>query len=118
MRAQIASSEEGKKILDAWLETPFKAPCPASDGRPWNDDIQQFLDASIQEMERISQPAQGNNVPSVEEGGVDDKSISIPEVAHAEKTSDTTMSHMDLLQKLLESSRVSVKSPLNEDTAG
>lgn len=57
---QIASTEEGKKILDAWLETSFKAPCPASDGCPWNNEIEQFLDASIQEMEMISQAALEN----------------------------------------------------------
>ncbi|XP_024377133.1 DNA damage-repair/toleration protein DRT102 isoform X3 [Physcomitrium patens] len=58
--AKIASTEEGKKILDAWLETSFKAPCPASDGCPWNNEIEQFLDASIQEMEMISQAALEN----------------------------------------------------------
>lgn len=43
--------------MDAWLETPFKAPCPASDGCPWNNEIQEFLDGSLEEMERISQAA-------------------------------------------------------------
>ncbi|CAK9235864.1 unnamed protein product [Sphagnum troendelagicum] len=59
--SQASSVEEGKKILDTWLETPFKAPCPASDGRPWNDEIGQFLDSSIGEMEKISEPALDNN---------------------------------------------------------
>lgn len=46
-------AEEGVRILDAWLQTPFKAPCPASGGAPWPEDIQAFFDTSTQEMARI-----------------------------------------------------------------
>lgn len=93
---QIASSEEGKKILDAWLETPFKAPCPASDGCPWNNEIDQFLDASIQEMERISQAALENDVP------VDVDGSSMKDVKAVEKTSPPPRSSIQLLNSLLE----------------
>lgn len=47
--------EEGKKILDAWLDTPFKAPCPASKGDPWPPEIAGFLENSLQEMPKIPQ---------------------------------------------------------------
>ncbi|KAF6997090.1 hypothetical protein CFC21_013345 [Triticum aestivum] len=33
-------------IADAWLATPFRAPCPASGDAPWPEDIQKFLDAA------------------------------------------------------------------------
>ncbi|XP_010924095.1 DNA damage-repair/toleration protein DRT102 [Elaeis guineensis] len=42
------------KILDAWLRTPFKSPCPASGDAPWPDDIQSFLDQSTAEMAAVS----------------------------------------------------------------
>ncbi|XP_077211179.1 DNA-damage-repair/toleration protein (DRT102) [Tasmannia lanceolata] len=45
--------KEGIKILEAWLKTPFKAPCPASDSKPWPDEISTFLDNSIGEMAKI-----------------------------------------------------------------
>eukprot|EP00262_Sarcandra_glabra_P005497 TRINITY_DN1714_c0_g1_i1.p1 TRINITY_DN1714_c0_g1~~TRINITY_DN1714_c0_g1_i1.p1 ORF type:complete len:308 (-),score=17.71 TRINITY_DN1714_c0_g1_i1:175-1098(-) len=45
--------EDGQKIVDAWLETPFKAPCPASGNEPWPDEIGEFLDNSLDEMARI-----------------------------------------------------------------
>ncbi|MQM23930.1 hypothetical protein Taro_056999 [Colocasia esculenta] len=45
--------EEGLEILQAWLDTPFKAPCPASGGEPWPGEIQAFLDASTNEMAQI-----------------------------------------------------------------
>lgn len=40
-------------ILDAWLQTPFRAPCPASGDAPWPDDIQAFLSAAPAEMAAI-----------------------------------------------------------------
>ncbi|KAJ0985785.1 hypothetical protein J5N97_004141 [Dioscorea zingiberensis] len=49
--------DEGVRILDAWLQTPFKAPCPASGGVPWPEDIQAFLDTSTEEMARIPSSA-------------------------------------------------------------
>eukprot|EP01018_Ginkgo_biloba_P033206 Gb_05505 [translate_table: standard] len=45
--------EEGMQIIDAWLETAFKAPCPASQGNPWPQEIEIFLDSSIHEMAKI-----------------------------------------------------------------
>ncbi|KAL6615139.1 hypothetical protein ACP70R_037409 [Stipagrostis hirtigluma subsp. patula] len=40
-------------IADAWLATPFRAPCPASGGAPWPEDIQRFFDAAPGEMAAI-----------------------------------------------------------------
>eukprot|EP00252_Welwitschia_mirabilis_P006326 TRINITY_DN1717_c0_g1_i2.p1 TRINITY_DN1717_c0_g1~~TRINITY_DN1717_c0_g1_i2.p1 ORF type:complete len:170 (-),score=14.98 TRINITY_DN1717_c0_g1_i2:496-1005(-) len=42
--------EEGVKILDAWLETPFNVPCPASGGKPWPPEQASFLDNSLKEI--------------------------------------------------------------------
>ncbi|KAG1347051.1 putative Bifunctional nuclease 2 [Cocos nucifera] len=47
------------KILDAWLRTPFKSPCPASDDAPWPEDLQSFFDQSVAEMAAIPAPAGG-----------------------------------------------------------
>lgn len=41
------------EILDAWLKTPFRSPCPASGDSPWPDEIQQFFGNSISEMKQI-----------------------------------------------------------------
>ncbi|XP_052191996.1 DNA damage-repair/toleration protein DRT102 [Diospyros lotus] len=41
------------EILDTWLETPFKSPCPASDSKPWAPEIDDFLENSIPEMAKI-----------------------------------------------------------------
>ncbi|KAI3980969.1 hypothetical protein MKX01_025534 [Papaver californicum] len=43
----------GIKILETWLNTPFKSPCPASGNNPWSPDLQSFLDESIGEMSKI-----------------------------------------------------------------
>uniref|UniRef100_A0A7N0UU13 ChrR-like cupin domain-containing protein n=1 Tax=Kalanchoe fedtschenkoi TaxID=63787 RepID=A0A7N0UU13_KALFE len=45
--------EAAVEILDTWLSTPFKSPCPASDSKPWPPEIESFLDASVQEMSKI-----------------------------------------------------------------
>lgn len=45
--------ETAAVIADAWLATPFRAPCPASGDVPWPEDIQQFLDVAPQEMASI-----------------------------------------------------------------
>ncbi|XP_008811092.1 DNA damage-repair/toleration protein DRT102 [Phoenix dactylifera] len=47
------------KILDAWLRTPFKSPCPASGDAPWPEDIQSFFDQSVTEMAAIPAPDEG-----------------------------------------------------------
>lgn len=45
--------ETAAAIADAWLATPFRAPCPASGDAPWPEDIQQFFDVAPQEMASI-----------------------------------------------------------------
>lgn len=50
--------ESAVQILDAWLNTPFKAACPANDNKPWPEDIQSFLDKSLTEMPQIGAPIQ------------------------------------------------------------
>lgn len=41
------------EILNAWLDTPFKAPCPASNFKPWEDNIACFFEKSMTEMPKI-----------------------------------------------------------------
>ncbi|KAG0457984.1 hypothetical protein HPP92_023141 [Vanilla planifolia] len=50
------SPEDALKILDAWLQTPFKSPCPASGDNPWPEEIESFLDSSTSEMAQIPNP--------------------------------------------------------------
>ncbi|KAL6142792.1 hypothetical protein ACLB2K_061068 [Fragaria x ananassa] len=45
--------ESAVEILDAWLNTPFKAPCPASESKPWPEEVSSFLEKSINEMPKI-----------------------------------------------------------------
>ncbi|KAL5701894.1 hypothetical protein ACHQM5_027178 [Ranunculus cassubicifolius] len=45
--------ETGVKILDTWLNTEFKSPCPASNNNPWPEDIEKFLEGSVNEMSTI-----------------------------------------------------------------
>lgn len=47
------SPESAIDILNTWLNTPFKAPCPASGSEPWPEEIQSFLDSSLTEMPKI-----------------------------------------------------------------
>ncbi|GFP90955.1 DNA-damage-repair/toleration protein drt102 [Phtheirospermum japonicum] len=47
------SPETASEILVAFLNTPFKSPCAASGSEPWPDEIQSFLDGSINEMSQI-----------------------------------------------------------------
>ncbi|XP_059652674.1 DNA damage-repair/toleration protein DRT102 [Cornus florida] len=47
------SPESAIEILETWLNTPFKSPCPASDSKPWPTEIDSFLDSSIPEMSNI-----------------------------------------------------------------
>ncbi|KAL3750337.1 hypothetical protein ACJRO7_011349 [Eucalyptus globulus] len=49
--------EPAVEILRAWLDTPFKSPCPANGDRPWSDDIQEFLDRALVETPKIGVPA-------------------------------------------------------------
>ncbi|MED6151652.1 hypothetical protein PIB30_084503 [Stylosanthes scabra] len=47
------SPESAIEIVDTWLKTPFKAPCPANDNKPWPEEIHSFLDNSLKEMPEI-----------------------------------------------------------------
>ncbi|KAI8546921.1 hypothetical protein RHMOL_Rhmol07G0156900 [Rhododendron molle] len=49
------SPESAVEILDTWLNTPFKSPCPASDSKPWPTEIDSFLENSISEMSKIGE---------------------------------------------------------------
>ncbi|KAM7508496.1 hypothetical protein LguiA_018949 [Lonicera macranthoides] len=56
------SPDSAIEILDTWLNTSFKSPCPASGSNPWPTEIDSFLDQSIKEMPKIgSSPAQDSN---------------------------------------------------------
>ncbi|XP_068647107.1 DNA damage-repair/toleration protein DRT102 [Aristolochia californica] len=50
--------ETGIEILNTWLDTSFKAPCPASEGAPWPADLSEFFDKSLQEMAQIPNKTQ------------------------------------------------------------
>lgn len=52
-------------ILNTFLNTPFKAPCPASGSNPWPEDIQSFLDTSVQEMSEIGKTKTGSNTDGI-----------------------------------------------------
>lgn len=58
----FTTPEEGRKIVDAWLETPFRAPCPASKGEPWPPEIDSFFENSLKEMPKI--PSQSSSESS------------------------------------------------------
>ncbi|KAE8729114.1 DRT102 protein [Hibiscus syriacus] len=45
--------DTAKEIVDTWLNTPFKSPCPASKSHPWPEDIANFFDESMNEMPKI-----------------------------------------------------------------
>ncbi|KAG6588354.1 DNA damage-repair/toleration protein, partial [Cucurbita argyrosperma subsp. sororia] len=47
------SPDSAVEILNTWLQTPFKAPCPASQFNPWPTEIQSFLDNSLTEIPKI-----------------------------------------------------------------
>lgn len=47
------SPDVASQILDSFLNTPFKSPCPASGSDPWSTDIQSFLENSLTEMSKI-----------------------------------------------------------------
>ncbi|CAN4108628.1 unnamed protein product [Withania somnifera] len=47
------TQEVASEVLKTFLETPFKAPCPASGSSPWPDEIDQFLETSVHEMDKI-----------------------------------------------------------------
>ncbi|KAH6768421.1 DNA-damage-repair/toleration protein [Perilla frutescens var. frutescens] len=54
--------EVASEILTTFLNTPFKSPCPASGSNPWPDEIQSFLDGSVEEMSKVG----GENTPAVD----------------------------------------------------
>ncbi|CAI5464345.1 unnamed protein product [Closterium sp. Yama58-4] len=45
--------EKGQEIVDAWLATEFKAPCPASGNQPWNKEVFDFLTNAPDEMAAV-----------------------------------------------------------------
>ncbi|XP_039067903.1 DNA damage-repair/toleration protein DRT102-like [Hibiscus syriacus] len=45
--------DTAREIVDTWLNTPFKSPCPASKSQPWQEDREKFLDESMNEMPQI-----------------------------------------------------------------
>ncbi|XP_022719188.1 DNA damage-repair/toleration protein DRT102-like [Durio zibethinus] len=47
------SIDTAKEIVDTWLHTPFKSPCPASKSQPWPEEISKFLDESMIDMPKI-----------------------------------------------------------------
>lgn len=49
------------KIVNTWLDTEFKAPCPASGNKDWDDDLKVFLDNSVLEMKKV--PYESSNCP-------------------------------------------------------
>lgn len=50
------SPETAIEILKTFISTPFKSPCPASDNKDWDPEIQKFLDNSLSEMAQIGKP--------------------------------------------------------------
>ncbi|KAK3007781.1 hypothetical protein RJ639_014158 [Escallonia herrerae] len=54
------SPETAIEILNTWLNTPFKSPCPASDSKPWPSEIESFLDQSVPEMSQIGSGGSGS----------------------------------------------------------
>lgn len=56
--------ESAIEILKKFIETPFKAPCPASDGKDWDPEVQKFLDNSIAEMAKIGASKSDSNTGS------------------------------------------------------
>ncbi|WJX21777.1 hypothetical protein P8452_11165 [Trifolium repens] len=51
---RYTSTETAIEIIDAWLNTPFKSPCPANDNKPWPYEMDKFLDKSLIEMPEIA----------------------------------------------------------------
>ncbi|CAN6440061.1 unnamed protein product [Victoria cruziana] len=45
--------ELARRIVDAWLDAPFRSPCPASGGVAWPGEIDTFLSNSLSEMSKI-----------------------------------------------------------------
>lgn len=50
---KYTSTETAIEIANTWLNTPFKAACPANDNKPWPEEIGKFLDKSLVEMPEI-----------------------------------------------------------------
>ncbi|KAG6618205.1 hypothetical protein I3843_07G006000 [Carya illinoinensis] len=54
------SPDSAIEILNSWLDTPFKSPCPASGSKPWPEDILSFLDNSLSEIPKIGSESQSD----------------------------------------------------------
>ncbi|KAF5740536.1 DNA-damage-repair/toleration protein [Tripterygium wilfordii] len=55
------SPDSAVQILNTWLDTPFKSPCPASDFSPWPAEISSFLDSALPEMAKIGGTQEENS---------------------------------------------------------
>lgn len=55
------SPDSAIDILNTWLNTPFKSPCPASGSKPWPEDIASFFDKSLTEMPEIGAKPQSDS---------------------------------------------------------
>lgn len=56
--------ETAVKILDTFINTPFKSPCPASGNKEWDPEIRDFFTKSLPEMAKIGK----SKTASEEEG--------------------------------------------------
>lgn len=53
LSGKFTSPETGIEIVNAWLNTPFKSPCLASDNKPWPQEVENLLDRSLVDMPKI-----------------------------------------------------------------
>ncbi|GJW02532.1 hypothetical protein Tco_1561388 [Tanacetum coccineum] len=69
--------ETAVEMLEKFLNTPFKSPCPASDSEAWPENVQSFLDDTVAKMSKI-----GKNEPfSNNDNGHNNSSCTICELA-------------------------------------
>nr|GEU83233.1 DNA-damage-repair/toleration protein DRT102 [Tanacetum cinerariifolium] len=69
--------ETAVEMLDKFLNTPFKSPCPASNSEAWPENVQSFLDGSVAEMSKIGK----NESVSNNDNGHKNSSCAICELA-------------------------------------
>ncbi|KAK9732806.1 hypothetical protein RND81_04G023800 [Saponaria officinalis] len=54
---EATSPETAVEILNTFIETPFKSPCPANGNKEWPPETAKFLDDSLEEMKKIGTTA-------------------------------------------------------------
>ncbi|XP_027107462.1 DNA damage-repair/toleration protein DRT102-like [Coffea arabica] len=59
----LTEPDAAKKILQNFLDTPFKSPCPAFGSNPWPAEIETFLENSVSEMSGIGKSEEKVDVP-------------------------------------------------------